>query len=119
MLINKTNVQEQQLIKLGEPLAEQLDDVALAWRLLARQGSDDGDDALAEIGVRHADHGRLVDAGQAVELFLDLLGIDVEPTGDDQVLAVRSPRWRAGACGIASCRTPGWLEAACRRSARP
>ena len=47
----------------------------------------DGGDALAEIGMRHADDGALDDAGDRVDLALDLLRIDVVAAGDDEVLA--------------------------------
>ena len=52
----------------------------------ASQHHDRGD-ALAEIGVRHADDRALDDAGKRVDLALDFLGIDVEAAGDDEVLA--------------------------------
>ena len=42
--------------------------------------------ALAEIGMRHADHRGFDDAGHRVDALLDLLRIDVEAAGDDQVL---------------------------------
>ena len=42
---------------------------------------------LAEVGVRHADHGALGDAGQLVEHALDLGRVDVVAAADDEVLA--------------------------------
>ena len=42
--------------------------------------------------MRDADHGRLGDAGQRVDLALDLLRIDVEAAGDDQVLGAPDDR---------------------------
>ena len=46
----------------------------------------DGGDALAEIRVRAADHRGFDDAGQGVDFGFDLLRIDVEAAGDDEIL---------------------------------
>src|SRR5262249_13826947 len=47
---------------------------------------------LAEIGMLDADHRALADAGHLVDHAFDLLGIDVEPAGDDQVLGAADDR---------------------------
>ena len=53
-------------------------DRGLVDRRVAGLRDDHGGHALAEIGVRDADHRALDDAGQGVDLALDFLGIDVE-----------------------------------------
>ena len=50
-------------------------------------GDHDGDADLAEVRVRHADHGALGHAGHLVDVALDLRRIDVVAAADDQVLA--------------------------------
>ena len=43
-------------------------------------------DRLAKIGIGDADHGGFGDPGKRVDSLLDLLRVDVEPTGDDEIL---------------------------------
>src|SRR5690606_6509205 len=44
------------------------------------------DDALAEVRMRHADHGAFENPGLLVENELDLLRVDIVTAGDDEVL---------------------------------
>ena len=54
--------------------------------------SDDGNHALAEIGVRHADHGALGNARQSLDDRLDLGRIDVIAACNDQILGASDDR---------------------------
>src|SRR6201996_7989906 len=73
-------------LELGEPAVEALEHAGLA-DIGARTTHHDSGDTLAEIGMRHADHGRFHHARHGVDLALDLLRIDVEAARDHQVLA--------------------------------
>ena len=57
---------------------------------------NDRGDAFAEIGVGNADHRRFLDARDFVDVSFDLLRIDVEPAGDDQVLGAADDGNAAG-----------------------
>ncbi len=74
-------------LELREALLQRLAMIAAASMLAPACAHDHRRDALAEIGMRHADDGALDHAGHRVDLGLDLLRIDVEAAGDDQVLA--------------------------------
>src|SRR5690606_37519130 len=50
-------------------------------------GDHDRDADLAEVRVRHADHGALRHAGHVVEVAFDFGRVDVVAAADDQVLA--------------------------------
>src|SRR3954447_10046380 len=54
--------------------------------LLALLQRDRRADLLAQLGMRHPDHGRLAHRGVLVEDLLDLARIDVVATADDHVL---------------------------------
>src|SRR5947209_20401683 len=49
-------------------------------------GGDEGDHLLAVAGIRAADHCRHLDCGMLEQGVLDIAGVDVEATTDDQVL---------------------------------
>src|SRR3982074_2971832 len=51
-----------------------------------------GGDTLAEVGMRHADHGGFDHPRHGVDLALDFLRIDVEAAGDHEVLAQAETR---------------------------
>src|SRR5579871_6964978 len=73
------------LLELGEPVGERGEDLRLReiGRLFAH---DDGGDALAEVGMRQADHGRFDHAFDRIDLGLDLLRIDVIAAGNHEIL---------------------------------
>src|ERR1700730_6033271 len=73
-------------LEFGEPPVERLQHggFANAGALVA---DHDGGDALADIGVRHADHGGFDHARHGVDLALDFLGIDIEAAGNHEILA--------------------------------
>ena len=73
--------------ELGELVRKGGNDRLLVGGLIGCRCGDDGDDAFAEIRMRHTDDGGFADAVNQVQLGLDFLGIDVEPAGDDQILA--------------------------------
>ena len=50
------------------------------------RAGDDRHHRLAEVRMRHADDGALDHPRQRVDRLIDLLGIDVQPPGDDQIL---------------------------------
>src|SRR5215470_7648755 len=73
-------------LELGQPPLEPLQHRGFSDRRTL--GADQhGGDALAEIGMRHADHGGLDHAGHGVDLAFDFLGVDVEAAGDHEILA--------------------------------
>ncbi len=47
---------------------------------------------LAEVAMRQADDGCLDNSGERVDLGLDLLRIDIEAAGDDEILAAAGDR---------------------------
>ena len=53
----------------------------------ARRGDDGGHHPLAEVGVGHPHHRGLGHAGPLQQRGLDLGGVDIEPAGDDEILA--------------------------------
>ncbi|ESX22226.1 hypothetical protein X766_01885 [Mesorhizobium sp. LSJC255A00] len=55
--------------------------------LRCRRPHHDSGDAFAEIGMGNSDDGTFQDAGNGVDLALDLLGIDVVAAGDNEILA--------------------------------
>src|SRR6266851_4094972 len=73
-------------LEFGEPAVERLQHRGLIdlGVLVAHQ---DSGDALAEIRVRHADHGGFDHARHGVDLALDFLRVDVEAAGDHEILA--------------------------------
>src|SRR5262249_13017774 len=53
---------------------------------------DHRDHGFAEVGMLDANHGALADARHLVDYALDLLGVDVEAAGDDEVLGAADDR---------------------------
>ena len=75
-------------LEIGEGAFKRLDDAGFGQRraglvFLAHHGGRDG---LTEVGVGQPDHGRFDHSGHGIDDFLDLLRIDVEPAGDDEIL---------------------------------
>ena len=72
-------------LEFREPPAERGEDRRFG-ELRARAGNDDRRHPLAEIGMRDAEDRALEHALDRVDLGLDLLRIDVEAAGDDEIL---------------------------------
>src|SRR5262245_20009349 len=73
-------------LEFGEPPIETLHHGSFR-NVSALVADHDRGDALAEIGMGYADHGGFDHAGHGVDLAFDFLRIDVEATGDHQILA--------------------------------
>jgi hypothetical protein len=97
--VARQRVDEQhplRLLEAGEAALQRVAD-----RRLVEGGAlcehDDRRHALAEVGMRQPDDGAFGDAGDLVDLVLDLLRIDIVAAGDDQVLAAADDRGRSRA----------------------
>src|SRR5690606_34264656 len=89
-LIDDENALRQ--LELRQSVRERRNNLGLGRNCCPRLRREDGNDALAEIRMRYADDGGLVHAGERIQLFLDLLRIDVEPARNDEVFRAPDDR---------------------------
>src|SRR5229473_5881894 len=87
-------------LEFGEPAVERLQHRGLI-NLGALVAHQDSGDALAEIGMRHADHGGFDHARHGVDFALDFLRIHIEAAGYHEILAAAEDMYIALAVDLA------------------